>query len=140
MIHYSSTAHLFSSRIYESPSFAPTTLASSSGVKSDSMLNAERISSGVLPFIILATFAQLRLTPTHNAKRHVQKGLDEEEVRGDDQVHELLRRNRDEVRIPLGHDVPHVAALQRPLDLRQRLIQVVRAFTVTLLLLPYRTR
>ena len=60
MIHYSSAAHLFSSRIYTSPNDSSTTFASSSGVKSDSMLNVARISSGVLPFIMLAIFAQLR--------------------------------------------------------------------------------
>ena len=58
VLHYFA-AHLFSSRIYTSPHDSSTTFASSSGVKSDSMLNVARISSGVLPFIMLAIFAQL---------------------------------------------------------------------------------
>jgi len=47
---YASSHHLFSSR----------TCASSSGVKSLTMLNVLRISSGVFPLIIDATFAQVK--------------------------------------------------------------------------------
>ena len=49
-ISYASSHHLFSSR----------TCASSSGVKSLTMLNVLRISSGVFPLIMEATFAHVK--------------------------------------------------------------------------------
>ena len=57
----------------------------------------------------------------------IQRALDDEEVGRHHEVHQLLRRNLDEGSIPLGHDIAHVAALQRSLDLRQRVVQVVLA-------------
>ena len=57
--NYSSIAHLFSSRIYSSSWPIIPTFASSSGVKSETILNVVRISSGDFPLIRLATFAQL---------------------------------------------------------------------------------
>lgn len=50
------------------------TFASSSGVKSDTILKVLRISSGDLPFIMLATFAQLEIIPTQRFYETSSKG------------------------------------------------------------------
>lgn len=87
-------------------------VTSSSGVKSLTMLNSLRISSGVLPLIMLATV--LQPTSLHGSQmsgdernavvcKNAQKSLDIEIVGGKDNFEKHLLINGDELLIPLAN-------------------------------------
>lgn len=87
-----------------------------------------RISSGLFPLIILATFAQLKSVRKSQRLRQIQQWLHNQKVGSYDQVEKLLRRDVHEIGVPFRYHVAHVAALQGTFDFRQRLVEMVRAY------------